>query len=269
MSDRISRQFATAANEGRAAMVSYVCAGDPDFQKSLAACKALLDSGTDLLELGIPFSDPLADGPTNQLAADRALRAGMTLEQCFQLAAELRTHSDKPLIFFTYYNIVFARGEENFLRAAKAAGVDGILILDLPPEEASDWISLSQQYQLATVFLMAPTTPPERMALISKVAQGFIYYVSREGVTGVQTSVVNNLSERVAQIKQHTHLPVAVGFGISNAEQVAEVAAAADGVVVGSALVNTIAALAHESPDLISQTIAKQNKALCAGLGKS
>lgn len=268
MSERISKQFAAAKSDHRAAMVSYVSAGDPDFDKSLAVCKALLDSGTDLLELGIPFSDPLADGPTNQLAADRALRAGMTLDKCFQLAAAIRDYSDKPIIFFTYYNVVFARGEQQFLADAVAAGVDGILILDLPPEEAADWIKLARATGVATVFLIAPTTPAARMPIICAQAEGFIYYVSREGVTGVQNEVAGNLGEKMALIRQYTDLPVAVGFGISNPAQVAAVARYADGVVVGSALVNTVAVLSSASAAEIADTIAEQNTQLCAGLSK-
>jgi tryptophan synthase alpha chain len=265
MSDRIARQFARAKAENRAALVSYVCAGDPNYATSLAACRSLLANGTDVLELGLPFSDPLADGLTNQLAADRALKAGMTLDQSFQLAKELRAEFEQPLIFFTYYNLVFARGEEQFLQDAAAAGVDGLLVLDLPPEEADTLVQIARKLDLATVFLVAPTTPPERMSLIAEVARGFIYYVSREGVTGVQDSVASNLAERMQMIRAHTDLPIAVGFGISNSEQVREVAKHADGVVVGSALVNTIARNAASS-EAVAAALATQAQELCSGL---
>ncbi len=238
--DRIAQAFARTRREKRAAFVAYLCAGDPDFDTSLAACRAVLDAGADVLELGVPFSDPLADGLTNQLAAQRALDGGMTAARVFELVRRLREKSEVPIIFYTYYNLVFSNGVENYVRAAKEAGVDGMLTLDLPPEEADEMLAACAKHDMKTVFIVAPTTPAGRLARIGAAATGFIYYVSREGVTGVRDQVAANIPEAVARIRQHTALPVAVGFGISTREQVRQVARVADGVVVGSALVNVI-----------------------------
>jgi len=238
--DRIAQAFARARSENRAAFVAYLCAGDPNFDTSLAACRALIDAGVDILELGVPFSDPLADGLTNQLAAQRALEGGMTAARVFELVRCIREKSEIPVVFYTYYNLVFSNGVDAYVRQAKAAGVDGMLTLDLPPEEASEVQTACLKHDLKTVFIVAPTTPATRLPLIGQAATGFIYYVSREGVTGVRDQIAANIPEAVAQIRRHTSLPVVVGFGISTAAQVNEVARAADGVVVGSALVNVI-----------------------------
>ena len=238
--DRIAEAFARARNEKRAAFVAYLCAGDPDFNASVAACRAVIEAGADVLELGVPFSDPLADGLTNQLAAQRALEGGMNAARVFELVRSIREKSQVPLIFYTYYNLVFSNGVENYVRAAKEAGVDGMLTLDLPPEEAGELLAACRKYDLKTVLIVAPTTPVERLARICAAATGFIYYVSREGVTGVRDQMAANIPEAVERIRGHTTLPVAVGFGISTEAQVREVARAADGVVVGSALVNVI-----------------------------
>ncbi|HQY05915.1 MAG TPA: tryptophan synthase subunit alpha [Lacunisphaera sp.] len=238
--DRIAQAFARTRREKRAAFVAYLCAGDPDFDTSLAACRAVLDAGADVLELGVPFSDPLADGLTNQLAAQRALEGGMTTARVFELVRRLREKSQVPVVFYTYYNLIFAHGVEDYVRTAKEAGVDGLLTLDLPPEEAGELLAACTKHDLKTVFIVAPTTPAGRLARIGAAATGFIYYVSREGVTGVRDQVAANIPEAVSRIRQHTALPVAVGFGISTREQVRQVARMADGVVVGSALVNVI-----------------------------
>lgn len=238
--DRIAQAFARTRREKRAAFVAYLCAGDPDFDTSLAACRAVIDAGADVLELGVPFSDPLADGLTNQLAAQRALEGGMTAARVFELVKRIREKSQVPIIFYTYYNLVFSNGIEQYVRAAKEAGVDGLLTLDLPPEEAGDLQAACAKHELKTVFIVAPTTPASRLAVIGSAATGFIYYVSREGVTGVRDQIAGNIPEAVARIREHTTLPVAVGFGISTRDQVKQVAKAADGVVVGSALVNVI-----------------------------
>ncbi len=238
--DRIAQAFARARSENRAAFVAYLCAGDPDLDTSVAACRAVIESGTDVLELGVPFSDPLADGLTNQLAAQRALAGGMTGAKVLELVRRIRAFSEVPIVFYTYYNLVFANGVNAYVSAAKAAGVDGILTLDLPPEEAGEVSKACALHGLKTVFIVAPTTPESRMAVIGAAATGFIYYVSREGVTGVRNEVALNVPEAVAGIRRHTALPVVVGFGISKREHVREIAACADGVVVGSALVNCI-----------------------------
>ncbi len=237
---RLTDAFARAKNENRAAFVAYLCAGDPDFDTSLTACRTLISAGVDVLELGAPFSDPLADGIANQLAAQRALEAGMTTARVFDLARRLRAVTAVPLVLYTYYNLVFAAGIDAYVRKAKLAGVDALLVLDLPPEEAGELLTVCQSYEIGTVFIVAPTTPAVRIAKICAAATSFIYYVSREGVTGVRDQLATGIPAAIAQIKQHTQLPVVVGFGISTRAQVAEVAAYADGVVVGSALVNVI-----------------------------
>ena len=239
--DRIALAFARAQAENRAAFVAYLCAGDPDFATSLDACRALLRNGVDILELGVPFSDPLADGLTNQLAAQRALEGGMTMALVNALVRALRAEFPTvPLVFYTYYNLVFSNGTDSYVREAKAAGLDGLLVLDLPPEESNDVAEACAREGLKTIFIVAPTTPPERLPCIARAATGFLYYVSREGVTGVRDAVATGIPEALAAIRRHTALPVVVGFGIGKREHVAEVARYADGVVVGSALVNVI-----------------------------
>ena len=237
---RIQTTFARARAENRAAFVAYVCAGDPDFDTSLAVCRALLENGVDVLELGVPFSDPLADGLTNQLAAQRALEGGMTAARVFELVRRVREFSQAPIVFYTYYNLVFANGVDAYVRAAKEAGVDGILTLDLPPEESREMAAACRAQEVETVFIVAPTTPDARIGRIGEVTTGFIYYVSREGVTGVRDQVAGNIPEAVARIRARAQAPMVVGFGVSTRAQVAQIAAHADGVVVGSALVNCI-----------------------------
>ncbi|HEY8993858.1 MAG TPA: tryptophan synthase subunit alpha [Lacunisphaera sp.] len=246
--DRIAESFARTRREKRAAFVAYLCAGDPDFDTSLAASRAVIAAGADVLELGVPFSDPLADGLTNQLAAQRALEGGMTAARVFELVRRIRETSQVPIVFYTYYNLVFSNGVEAYVRAAKEAGVDGMLTLDLPPEEAGEVLAACKKHDMKTVFIVAPTTPASRLPVIGAAATGFIYYVSREGVTGVRDQVASNIPEAVAAIKKHTRLPVVVGFGISTRDQVRQVAKDADGVVVGSALVNVIKAGLADRP---------------------
>lgn len=262
---RLASAFARAKAQNRAAFIGYVCAGDPDFDTSLAVCRTLLGHGVDILELGVPFSDPLADGLTNQLAAQRALESGMNAARVFELVRRIRAaFPDAPLVFYTYYNLVFANGVDAYVRAAVAAGVDGMLTLDLPPEEAGEVLTAAKQHGLDTVFIIAPTTPDARIPRIAAATTGFIYYVSREGVTGVRKDAAANIPEAVARIRAHTALPVAVGFGISTRAQVAQVAALADGVVVGSALVNCIRDHLG-APDQMTARLAAVTSDLTAG----
>lgn len=210
--DRIAQAFSRAQAENRAAFVAYLCAGDPDFESSLAACRALLQGGVDVLELGVPFSDPLADGLTNQLAAQRALEGGMTAARVFDLVKALRDEfPETPIVFYTYYNLVFSNGVDAYVKRAKEAGLDGLLTLDLPPEEAGELLAACDAHDMRTVFIVAPTTPPQRLEKIGAVTTGFVYYVSREGVTGERDSVAANIPEAITAIKQHTQLPVVVG----------------------------------------------------------
>jgi tryptophan synthase alpha chain len=262
---RIKDAFARARAKGRPVFIAYLCAGDPDFDKSLDACRAVASSGADILELGVPFSDPLADGLTNQLAAQRALEAGMTTERVFELVRRVREASEVPIVLYAYYNLVFSNGVDAYLRAARSAGVDGMLILDLPPEESGEAAASCRALGMDTVCIVAPTTPDSRLPRIAAAASGFIYYVSREGVTGVRDQLAGGIPEAVARIRRHTDLPVAVGFGISTREQVAQVAACADGVVVGSALVNVIRdGLAQ--PSGIAAALARRVADLSAGV---
>jgi tryptophan synthase alpha chain len=241
MPNRIDQCFAALGSHNEKAFIAYICAGDPDLPRTVELALALERAGVDILELGVPFSDPLADGLVNQLAAQRALEAGATVPGVLDCVRQIRQHSQIPIILYTYLNPIFQFGFERFHREAEDAGVDGLLLLDLPPEE--DQPSDGPLH----IRLIAPTTPPVRVEQICGRAAGFIYYVSREGVTGVQSSVASSLGERITQIRQHTKLPIAVGFGISTPEQAREVAQVADGVVVGSAIVQRIAELAAES----------------------
>lgn len=265
--DRISEAFSRAQAENRACFVAYICAGDPNREASLAVCRTLLENGVDILEIGVPFSDPLADGLTNQLAAQRALEAGMTQDAVFDLVRQVRSFSQKPIVFYTYYNLVFSQDERAYAKRAKEAGVDGVLVLDLPPEEASDWQAACRAAGLKTVFIIAPTTPPARMELIAKAATGFIYYVSREGVTGERDTLASSMGANVAEIRKHTTGPVVVGFGISTRAHAAAVASIADGVVVGSSIVNVIAANKNNPQAMLDQLKAKALD-FAAGCGK-
>jgi tryptophan synthase alpha chain len=238
--DRIANSFSSAQQEDRSCFVAYVCAGDPNFEVSVLTCRTLIESGVDILELGVPFSDPLADGLTNQLAAQRALESGFSGNDVFNLVKSIREYSEVPIVLYTYYNLIFSQGIEAYVRKAKEAGVDGFLTLDLPPEEAGDLCKVCEEQDIKNIFIIAPTTSDERMKVISKSASGFIYYVPRTGVTGVSDRLSSGIGENVQKIKTHTKLPVVVGFGISTREHVKEVARSSDGVVVGSALVNCI-----------------------------
>lgn len=268
-SSRIQKTFSRTQAEGRAAFVAYLCAGDPDLETSLAACRTVIENGVDVLELGVPFSDPLADGVTNQLAAQRALRAGIGRKQVFELVRRIRAEfSELPIVLYTYYNLVFANGIDDYVREARAAGVDGLLTLDLPPEEAGELSAACEEQGLQTVFIVAPTTPAERVTRIVECTTGFIYYVSREGVTGTRDSLVAGLGEAVAKIKARTTLPVVVGFGISKREHVQVVGTVADGVVVGSLLVGTIADNIG-STERVCAALAEQMRELSPGLVRS
>lgn len=240
MSDRIANTFEKLRANHRKAFVAYIAAGDPDFDKSLEIMKVLADLGSDIIELGLPFSDPLADGIVNQMAADRALKAGMTTVRVLELIRKFRKTHETPLVLFTYLNPVFTYGFEQFHHDAAAAGADGILLLDLPPDEAAQNTDLATGAGLKHIRLIAPTTPQNRVALLAKSAEGFIYALSRTGVTGAHGAPSANIAELVASIKAHTEVPVCVGFGISTPEQAAMVAAAADGVIVGSAIVKQV-----------------------------
>lgn len=239
--NRIVERFRLLKSNGKKGFVVYIGAGDPNLDSTLRLACAFDKADVDILELGVPFSDPLADGLVNQLAAQRGLASGATPSKVLQTVAKIRSESQIPVVLYIYYNLIHRYGVESFVTDAARAGVDGILVLDLPPEEASIFAGLMQTAGLCLIHLVAPTTPEERIAMIVKHASGFIYYVSREGVTGMQQSVASNIAEMTTRIHKYTDLPVAVGFGISSAEQAKCVASQADAVVVGSAVVNQIA----------------------------
>jgi len=258
--NRIDRCFQGLGAQKQKGFIPYICAGDPNFPATIDITMALEKNGADLVELGVPFSDPLADGIVNQLAAQRALTAGATVRGVFACVRKIREKSQIPLVLYSYLNPIFQFGFENFHREAEAAGVDGVLILDLPPEEEEisaaklDRLNRSSfkggigqtggeisTFGVHHIRLIAPTTPPERIKTITAMARGFIYYVSREGVTGARETLVASLGEKVTQLRKFSDLPVAVGFGISSPEQAREVAQYADAVVVGSAIVDLIA----------------------------
>jgi tryptophan synthase alpha chain len=206
----------------------------------------------DVLELGVPFSDPLADGLVNQLAAQRGLESGTTPPRVLETVAAIRKESQISIVLYIYFNLIHRRGVEQFIRDAAKAGVDGLLVLDLPPEESENYEALMRQAGLCNIYLVAPTTPEDRIELIVKRGAGFIYYVSREGVTGMQAKVADTIAQMTAKIRAHTNLPIAVGFGISTPEQAKIVAASAEAVVVGSAIVDQVARHG-KAPDLIAR----------------
>jgi tryptophan synthase alpha chain len=247
MTNRIDAKFAELKHRRESGFIAYITAGDPNLEQTVRLVPELEKAGVDLIELGVPFSDPLADGIVNQMAAQRALDAGTTVAGVFRAIAEIRQVSQIPIVLYTYLNPVYIHGFENFHREAAAVGVDGVLILDLPPEEMAANRELSGLHGLKAIRLIAPTTSPARLGKITASAEGFIYYVSREGVTGERTDVADTLEQNLFEIKKHTDLPVAVGFGISTPEQASIVGCRADAVVVGSAIVRRMHEHAHAS----------------------
>lgn len=254
MSNRIDQKFAELRAAHRSGFMAYITAGDPSLDATEQLVPALATAGVDFVELGVPFSDPLADGVVNQLGAQRALVAGATLDKVLASVRRIRAQTAVPLILYTYLNPVYIHGFEKFHEEAAAAGVDGVLILDLPPDEIAANRELSARHRMKSIRLIAPTTPSARMELIARSAEGFIYYVSREGVTGEQSKLSDSIASQVAEIRKHTDLPIAVGFGISSPEQAAEVARQADAVVVGSAIVRRMAEHGAD-PELVDKIV--------------
>jgi len=238
--NRIDGVFAALRKKGEKALVPYVTCGDPYLEFTQELVSVLADSGADMIELGIPYSDPVADGPTIQRASVRALKGGITLENIFALAGCLRKKIEKPLIIMTYYNPVYVTGVENFVKKAAAAGVDGLIIPDLPLEEAYQLKDIADSNGINLIFLVAPTSTPERIEKITKLSRGFIYCVSVTGVTGARQKVSNSLENFLNRIRIHTSLPLAVGFGISSPDTARKASQHADGVIVGSALIERI-----------------------------
>jgi tryptophan synthase alpha chain len=242
---RIGARFAALRREGRKAFVAFLTAGDPSLERTVDLALAVEAGGADVLELGVPFSDPLADGPVIQRASDRALRRGVTLEAVLEAARRIRLRSELPLLLFTYYNPMLRFGLDRVADQARAAGIDGVLVTDLPPEEADPWLAAARRAGLDTVFLASPTSPDERLRRVARDSRGFVYAISRMGVTGERDALSEDARPLLARLRALTEVPVAMGFGLSTPEQVGRAAELADGVVVGSALVRFL----EEQPD--------------------
>ncbi|WP_299045808.1 tryptophan synthase subunit alpha [uncultured Tateyamaria sp.] len=243
MTTRIDAKFAALAAQGRKAFVAYVMAGDPDYDTSLEVVRGLPGAGVDVIELGLPFTDPMADGPTIQLAGQRALEAGMTLDRTLDLARSFREADDvTPIVLMGYYNPIYSRGVDTFLAQAKAAGIDGLIVVDLPPEEDSELCIPAQEAGLNFIRLATPTTDDNRLPRVLQNTSGFVYYVSITGITGAAEAEAGDVGPEVARIKAATDLPVIVGFGINTPEKSKAIASVADGAVVGSAIVSRIGA---------------------------
>lgn len=237
----IDLAFARCQEEKRAAFIPYLTGGDPDLETSAELLAALSDASADIIEIGIPFSDPIADGPVNQRSATRSLQAGTTVSGIFDLVARHRRSSDVPIVLFSYFNPIFVRGVREFAAQAANSGVDGVLCVDLPPSEASEEFTPTLQAKgIDSIFLLSPTSTRGRVKEVAAASTGFVYYVSRTGVTGVQSELATGLKRDVKRVRRRLEQPLAVGFGISDPQQVAAVAKIADGVVVGSALVRIV-----------------------------
>jgi len=234
--NRIIERFSRLSREHQKGFIVYIGAGDPDLEATRRLALAFDQLGIDVLELGVPFSDPLADGLVNQLAAQRGLESGTTPPRVLETVAGIRQESQIPIVLYIYFNLIHRYGLERFIRDAAQAGVDGLLVLDLPPEESDGYEALMREAGLCNIYLVAPTTPDDRIELIVKRGTGFVYYVSREGVTGMQTKVADTIAQMTAKIRAHTNLPIAVGFGISTPQQARSVAVSAEAVVVGQNL---------------------------------
>jgi len=262
-STRIGKRLAMLARENRKALVPYLCVGDPDMDTSLRLILAAAEAGADIIELGVPFSDPMADGPVIQEASQRALASGSSLPRVLELVSRVRAETDVPLLLFGYYNPFFRYGELELARDASEAGVDGLLCVDLPPEEAGGLVKACRKHRLDRIFLLAPTSSEERIAAVARVASGFVYFVAVTGVTGARTAAPTGIDSLVTRVRDTTGLPVGVGFGISSPSQAIEVGDYADLVVVGSALVRTVhEAGASGGPQACRHFVAELREAL-------
>jgi tryptophan synthase alpha chain len=256
MTSRIQTRFAFCASQHRAALVTFIMAGDPDPATALSIVQALPKAGADIIELGMPFSDPMADGPAIQLAGQRALHAGMTLRKTLETVSAFRKGDDEtPIILMGYYNPIYIYGVEAFLADARAAGVDGFIIVDLPPEMDDELCLPTLKAGLSFVRLATPTTDDHRLPAVLKNTSGFVYYVAITGITGMAIGNYARVGQAVARIKRHTDLPVVVGFGVKTPENAATIASAADGVVVGTALVQALAASLDESGQATKKSV--------------
>ncbi len=256
MTTRIDRRFAKCAAEGRAALVTFVMCGDPDLDTSLALIKALPGAGADVLEIGMPFTDPMADGPSIQAAGLRALKGGGSMRKTLRVVSDFRKgDADTPIVLMGYYNPIYVYGVDRFLTDAKDAGVDGLIIVDLPPEEDAELCVPALKAGVNFIRLATPTTDENRLPTVLRNTSGFVYYVSINGITGAAIPDYSKVASAVSRIKKHTSLPVAVGFGVKNAQSASEIAAHADGVVVGSALIDALKNSLDENDRATSGTV--------------
>jgi tryptophan synthase alpha chain len=269
MSSRIDTRMAKLREEGRAALVTYFMGGDPDYDRSLAVMKALPKAGADIIELGMPFSDPMADGPSIQAAGLRALKSGQTLARTLSLAREFRAgDNDTPIVMMGYYNPIYVYGVDHFLKHAAETGIDGLIVVDLPPEMDEELCLPAIKAGLNFIRLATPTTDDKRLPKVLENTSGFVYYVSMTGITGSALPDTGRVSAAVARIKRHTRLPVCVGFGVKTAEQAETIAVSADGVVVGTAIVNEVAKAGETGGDA-AEAAAKLVRALANGVARS
>jgi tryptophan synthase alpha chain len=252
---RISRRFQELRSRRETGLLIYIMAGDPDLETTRRLILELEQAGADVIELGVPFTDPLADGPSIQAANERALAAGTTLEDILGLVRDVRRETQVPLLLMTYYNPIFRAGQEQVARAAKDAGVDGMLITDLPPEEAAEWKSAAEAARLDTIFLLAPTSTPERIRIAAEMAGGFVYCVSRTGVTGERAELPEDLHDLLQRIRSRTDQPIAVGFGVSTPQHVRQIGEWCDAAVVGSAVVNVIAREGRDAVEPVGRLV--------------
>ena len=253
---RIDDKFAALRAEGKKAFVAYVMAGDPDYERSLEVVKGLPAAGVDVIELGLPFTDPMADGPTIQLAGQRALEAGMTLERTLQMVRAFReTDNTTPIVLMGYYNPIYSRGVDTFLADATEAGIDGLIVVDLPPEEDDELCIPAQKAGMNFIRLATPTTDDKRLPKVLQNTSGFVYYVSITGITGSASADTAQVSAAVARIKRHTQLPVCVGFGIRTPDAARGIAQAANGAVVGSALIDALRATLDSEGRATAKTV--------------
>ncbi|PYE86372.1 tryptophan synthase subunit alpha [Phyllobacterium leguminum] len=270
MTTRIDKKFADLKAEGRPALVTYFMAGDPDYETSLRIMKALPESGADIIELGVPFSDPMADGPAIQAAGLRALKSGQTLARTLAMAAEFRKSDDTtPIVMMGYYNPIYIHGVERFLTEAAQAGVDGLIIVDLPPEMDEELCVPALKAGINFIRLATPTTDDKRLPKVLENTSGFVYYVSMTGITGSALPDTSKVAGAVQRIKAHTALPICVGFGVKTAEQAKVIGASADGVVVGTAIVNAVANTIRPDGSLVAdpaEAVATMVRGLSTGI---
>lgn len=262
--NRIDANFSRLRTKGEPALITYIMAGDPSLQDTEALVLELERSGADLIELGVPFSDPIADGPVIQAAAERSLRHGTSLRRILQTVASLRTKTQIPLVLMAYYNTIHAVGEAEFCRQAAQVGVDGVIVPDMPPEEAGPLFPAAARHGLHIIFFLAPTSTPERRAEVARRSKGFVYYVSLTGITGAKLTDLDDVRSKVAKIRRATDIPIAVGFGIATEQDAAEVATVADGVIVGSAIVRLVAQ--HQQDAQLSQRVGRFVRSLKAAM---